>query len=253
MPEGPSIVILRELAQSFVRKTVRVAEGNSKVDLHRMHGRRVVACRSHGKHFLIEFSDFAMRVHLLMFGTYRINARKDSAARMRLAFDSGEINFYTCSLKYIEGDLDDAYSWQNDVMSDEWSPRLARRRLMEHPGRLICDVLLDQNIFAGVGNIIRNEVLFRTGLHPENTVAALPSRKLGELIRQARLYSFDFLQWKKDFVVRKNWKVHTRGICPQCGQKLRKTYPGTTGRRNFACPQCQVLYPNKTAHRVVEG
>jgi endonuclease-8 len=247
MPEGPSIVILREMTQPFVGKTVRAVEGNSTVDLQRMIGRRIVACRSHGKHFLIEFSDFAMRVHLLMFGTYRINARKDATARMHLAFDSGEINFYTCSLKYIEGDLDDTYSWQNDVMSDEWSPRLARRRLMEHPERLICDMLLDQNIFAGVGNIICNEVLFRVGVHPENTISAFPPRKLGELIRQARVYSFDFLRWKKDFVLREHWQVHTRGICPQCGSKLRKTYPGKTKRRSFACPGCQVLYPANAA------
>ena len=31
---------------------------------------------------------------------------------------------------------------------------------------MVCDALLDQTVFAGVGNIIKNEVLFRTGVHP---------------------------------------------------------------------------------------
>jgi endonuclease-8 len=57
--------------------------------------------------------------------------------------------------------------------------------------------LLDQHVFSGVGNIIKNEVLHRIRVHPESTVGGLPSRKLGEMIRQARDYSFDFLRMEE--------------------------------------------------------
>jgi endonuclease-8 len=30
------------------------------------------------------------------------------------------------------------------------------------------------------------------------------------MIREARNYSFDFLQWKKDFVLRKHWLAHSK-------------------------------------------
>ncbi|AOA71644.1 DNA-formamidopyrimidine glycosylase family protein [Stenotrophomonas rhizophila] len=242
MPEGPSIVILREAAAKFRGKTVRRAVGNSSLDLTRMEGRRVIALRSWGKHFLIEFSGFSLRVHMLMFGSYRIDERKPSPPRVSLQFDNGELNIYASSLKYIEGKLDETYDWRTDVMNDAWDPRLARRRLKQQPDTLICDALLDQELFAGVGNIIKNEVLFRQRVHPESTVGALPPRILGRVIADARAYSFLFLEWKRAFELKKHWQIHTKRTCPTCGGPVSKTYPGKSRRRTFFCPNCQIRY-----------
>ena len=97
-------------------------------------------------------------------------------------------------------------------------------------------------MFAGVGNIIKNEVLFRIRVHPENRIGELPQRKLGDLIREARQYSFDFLAWKKAFVLRKHWLVHTKRTCPDCDGPLTKAHLGKTQRRSFFCERCQVRY-----------
>lgn len=242
MPEGPSIVILREAAAKFRGKTVRRAIGNSSLDLTRMEGRRVKALRSWGKHFLIEFSGFSLRVHMLMFGSYRIDERKPSPPRVSLQFDNGELNIYASSLKYVEGPLDASYDWRTDVMNDAWDPRLARRRLKQQPDTLVCDALLDQDLFAGVGNIIKNEVLFRQRVHPESKVGDLPPRVLGKVIADARDYSFRFLEWKRSFELKKHWQIHTRRTCPNCGGPVSKTYPGKSRRRTFFCPNCQVRY-----------
>lgn len=242
MPEGPSIVILREAAAKFRGKTVRRALGNSSLDLTRMEGRRVLALRSWGKHFLIQFSGFSLRVHMLMFGSYRIDERKPSPPRVSLQFDNGELNIYASSLKYIEGPLEDTYDWRGDVLSPDWDPRLARRRLKQQPDTLICDALLDQALFAGVGNIIKNEVLFRTRVHPESTIGSIPPRTLGKVIADARTYSEAFLAWKKAGTLRQHWHVHTKRTCPCCGGPLSKTYPGRSKRRTFFCPNCQVKY-----------
>lgn len=156
MPEGPSILILREEAARFRGKTVRSVSGNSKLDIDRMRGRRVVSVRSWGKHFLLEFSDFSLRIHLMMFGSYRIDERKPEAKpRLSLGFDKGEINFYACSLKYVEGPLEEAYDWSGDVMSDEWSHRKARGKLNSIPDTLVCDALLDQNILPALATSSR--------------------------------------------------------------------------------------------------
>ena len=242
MPEGPSIVILREAAAKFRGKTVRRATGNSSLDLTRMEGRRVKALRSWGKHFLIEFSGFSLRVHMLMFGSYRIDERKPSPPRVSLQFDNGELNIYASSLKYVEGPLDASYDWRTDVMNDAWDPRLARRRLKQQPDTLVCDALLDQDLFAGVGNIIKNEVLFRQRVHPESKVGDLPPRVLGKVIADAREYSFRFLEWKRAFELKKHWQIHTRRTCPNCGGPVSKTYPGKSRRRTFFCQNCQVRY-----------
>lgn len=243
MPEGPSLVILRELTQSFVGQRILKAEGNTKIDKSRLEGQRIVAIRTWGKHFLIELRGFAVRIHLLMFGSYCINERKDKPIRLGLTFSRGrELNFYSCAVRYLEGNLDDLYDWRGDVMAPGWDAAAARRKLRSMPNALVCDALLDQNVFAGVGNIIKNEVLFRIRLHPLSKVGGLPARKLSQLVEQARQYSFEFLEWKKAFVLRKHWLAHTKKICPRCNIPLKKAHLGTTNRRSFFCERCQVRY-----------
>ena len=242
MPEGPSIVLLREAAAQFKGRTVRGVGGSSRVDLDPLLGRRVKAVRSWGKHFLLEFSQATLRIHLMMFGSYRINERKDAVPRVSLQFSKGEMNFYACSVKLIDQPLEEVYDWRADVMSDAWDASLARRKLKSSPDMLVCDALLDQSVFSGVGNIIKNEVLFRVGVHPASRVGDLPPRVLTRLIEQTRGYSFDFLRWKRAGELKKRWQVHTRTTCPQCSGPVSKHYLGLTHRRTFFCPNCQVLY-----------
>ena len=244
MPEGPSIVILKEEAAKFAGQVVREVAGNSRQDIQRMAGQRVRAICSWGKHFLVAFDGFALRVHFMLFGRYRVDALKENASpRLSLRFDNGELNLYACSVRFIEGDLDAAYDWSGDVMADAWDARQARKKLKAQPAMLAADALLEQDIFAGVGNIIKNEVLWRIRVHPESAVGALPPRKLGELIRQAREYSFDFLAWKKAFELRKHYQVHTRSTCPRDGNKITwRKQLGEKRRRAFFCDECQVLY-----------
>lgn len=242
MPEGPSIVILREQACVFAGRTIRRAEGNAKIDMARLPGLRVRAVRSFGKQFLIDLGPSFVRIHLLMFGSYRIDERRDRPPRLSLGFDEGELNFYSCSVRLVDAPLADAYDWRADVMSDAWDPALARKKLRAMPATLVCDALLDQDVFAGVGNIIKNEVLFRIRLHPLSTMGALPAPKLRALVEQARTYSFDFLEWKKHYVLKKHWLAHKQSICPRCHIPFQKGLLGRTRRRSFWCERCQKLY-----------
>ncbi|WP_231635071.1 DNA-formamidopyrimidine glycosylase family protein [Pedobacter sp. PACM 27299] len=243
MPEGPSIVILRELVESLHLEGQQVIgiDGNTKIEKERMLHQHLLAFRSWGKHFLICFETFTLRIHFMMFGSYRINERKESAVRLRLSFEEAELNFYTCSLKYVEGDINDSYDWSIDVMAEEWDPKQALKIIRAKPEELICDLLLDQQIFSGVGNIIKNEVLYRAGIHPLSKIAAIPLPKLKLLVKEARQYSFDFLAWKKAYVLKKHWLVNTKKHCP-LDHPLEKGHLGKTRRRTFYCTICQKLY-----------
>ncbi len=244
MPEGPSLVILRDEAQGFVGKTIVHVEGNSKtVDLNSLVGQPVRAMRTWGKHFLIQLPDTALRVHFMLFGSYRINERKDAQVRLSLGFGDGtELNFYACSIKHIDPDLDAVYDWDADIMSPTWDGAKARKKLRAQPELLACDALLNQSIFAGVGNIIKNEVLFRIRLHPLSTIGAMPAAKLRAMVEQARQYSFDFLAWKKAFVLKQHWLAHTKRTCPRCQIALIKATLGQSQRRSFYCERCQKRY-----------
>jgi len=192
MPEGPSILILKEKLEAFNHKKVLVATGDAAIDVSRMNGQKIIDLKSWGKHFLICFKGFFIRIHLLMFGTYRINERKEGVPRLRLTFKDSEFNFYTCNVKMIDGDPDEHYDWSADIMSDTWSNAKAEKKLKAADGLLVCDALLDQDIFSGSGNIIKNEVLFRTMVHPASMISVLPLKKLKEVIRETHHYSFDF-------------------------------------------------------------
>lgn len=242
MPEGPSIIILKEAVQAFKGKKVIAASGIAKIDMDRMVNQEIIDFKTWGKHFLICFKGFAIRIHLLMFGKYSINEQINRVPRLSLIFGKGELHFYTCSVIEIDEPLDDIYDWSADVMSDAWDAKAARKKLKAQPATLICDALLDQNIFAGSGNIIKNEVLYRTKVHPASLIGDIPSRKLTEIINETRNYSFDFLAWKKENVLSKHWLAHTKKICPRDGDTLEKEYLGKTKRRTFYCNTCQVNY-----------
>ena len=243
MPEGPSIVILKEQVVPFLGKTIAKVHGNTTIEKERLLHQRIEALRSWGKHFLVELPDFSLRVHFMLFGSYRINEQKSWAVpRLSLGFDDGALNLYACSVRFIEEPLDLVYDWWADVMSEHWDPALARKRLRAQPDTLVCDALLDQDLFAGVGNIIKNEVLFRIRVHPLSTVGALPAPKLRELVDEARHYSFQFYEWKKQYVLKKHWLAHTKRTCPRCDIPLEKAYLGRTNRRSFFCDNCQVRY-----------
>jgi endonuclease-8 len=243
MPEGPSIVILKDAVAQFKGLEVTEASGNSKaLDASSLAGQTIQDFKSWGKHFLICFPKLTIRIHFMLFGSYRINEHTDRSPRLHLQFANSELNFYACSVKLIEQPLDEVYDWSADVLSRTWDPKKAIKKIKEKPNLLACDALMDQQIFSGVGNIIKNEVLFRTRTHPLSLVNKLPPKKLKELLTEAVNYSYDFLEWKKEFTLKKHWLAHTKKICPRDHVPFCKANLGKSNRRSFYCDVCQVLY-----------
>ena len=250
MPEGPSIVLLKEAVEQFSGKKIISVYGDTKIDKERLLNKKVLEFRTWGKHFLICFKGFTIRIHLLMFGSYSVNEKKlskiesgkERPVRLGLEFAKGEINFYSCAVKIIEGKIEDTYDWSSDVMTDEWDEKKAKKKLKDIPNALICDALLNQNIFTGVGNIIKNEVLYRVRVHPESKVGKIPARKISEIVKESRIYSFQFLEWKRKYELKKHWLAHTKKICLRCNLPFTKKYAGVNKRRSFFCTNCQVLY-----------
>ncbi|WP_300598427.1 DNA-formamidopyrimidine glycosylase family protein [Niabella sp.] len=244
MPEGPSIWLMKEALQPFAGGRIISARGNAKIEMDQLNGKKLLEIKTFGKQTFLVLDQITVRIHLLMFGSYSIGEqiKPDKSLRLALHFKKGTLFFYTCAVKLIENVMLQAIDWEADVLSAQWNAGKARKKLAQLPGMMVCDALLDQDIFAGVGNIIKNEVLFRIGVQPESLVGALPSSKLKALVAEARNYSFDFLEWKRAFVLKAHWLVHTKRSCPKCGQPLVKKYTGKGKRRSFYCTTDQRLY-----------
>jgi len=244
MAEGPLLVMWKEDIQPFVGKKVMAVENNTKLDADRMLNKSITKVKTWGKHFLICFDDFTLRIHFLMFGDLYINRRKppEKPIKLSMQFADGELVLYNCALRFIEEPLDEVYDWSTDVMSEVWNPKAAMEKLKAIPDALVCDALLNQDIFSGVGNIMKNEVLFRTCVQPLSMVGKIPLKKWEEILSELVIYSYQFLEWRKAGEFQRHWEVNARKLCPRDKAPFIKAYLGVDQRRSYYCTLCQVLY-----------
>lgn len=249
--EGPSLFLAQEQLQDFKGKKVISVLGNSKVGKERLVGKEIKDIFSWGKHLVFQFDTFAIRVHFLLFGTFEadINGvtvtgdyKRSYETRLTIKFENGEIRLYNCSIKMVEeNNLKEHYDFSVDIMSDSWDSKKAFENIIKHPDEQIADVLLDQEIFSGVGNMIKNEVLSITKVNPQTKVNAINHETLKQIIGVTRDFSTQFYKWRKDFVLTKNLKIHRRSICPFCGQKVVREKTGKKYRISYYCRFCQPI------------
>lgn len=264
--EGPSLFLAAEQLQPFAGRRIQRVSGNSKIGIERLAGLRVKEIFAWGKHLVLQFDTFALRVHFLLWGTFAATVRGRSVTgdyrrsgppRLVLVFPNGDITIWAASIRFVENaDAKAAYDFAADVMSDDWDARAALAKVRAFPRAEIADVLLDQAIFAGVGNIIKNEVLFRTRVSPFAKIADISDRKLRAIVADARTFSFRFLELRRIFSLRKNLAVYRRSICPRCGGTIERRVHGQRARRSFFCRRCQsirISESSRTRTRRSEG
>jgi endonuclease-8 len=163
--EGPPLRVIAEELSQLTGESVAEVSGNSKIQQKRLQGQKVLDVFSWGKNLFLQFPEFSLKVHFLMFGSYRFNEeRKGVVPRLSLVVSQDTLNLYNCSVKILSNsDVEKLYDKELDVMSENWNLTKVISLVSNLSEAFICDVLLDQNVFAGVGNIIKNEALFMSG------------------------------------------------------------------------------------------
>jgi endonuclease-8 len=243
MPEGPTLVILKEYLQPFIGQRVLFAKGYAKgFDPEILINKVITDVRSWGKYLIISFRNFSIKIHLGLFGSYKINARGQNHASLHISCEQDEVNFYISNVKLIEQPPEQLFDWTADVMSLNFNMKNARQKLLIKPEKLICDALLDQEIFAGSGNIVKNEVLFRTKVHPESKIGFIHVRKQNEIIKEVLNFCQDFYHWRKAGALKKHLEAHEKQMCPRHNVPLIKADLGKTNRHCYFCTLCQKKY-----------
>jgi len=129
-----------------------------------------------------------------------------------------------------------------DPLSDEWNRKKAIENLMKFPEEKIGVILLDQSVIAGVGNILRNEILFRARVHPESKVKELSYEEIVRIVEIAEELMKEFLRLK---IQRKGIKellyVYNkyRGFCKNRGGLVKFYMQKPINRKTFVCENCQ--------------
>jgi formamidopyrimidine-DNA glycosylase len=114
-------------------------------------------------------------------------------------------------------------------------------RIRRASGRTVAAALLDQEIIAGVGNPLKCEILFATGLAPTTRVGDLLSSHVERLVAAASNIYRDAAT-----AARRNepfdYAVYDRAgePCPKCGADIAVT---RSAEETWFCPTCQPPLP----------
>jgi endonuclease-8 len=156
-------------------------------------GMQIASVDAVGKHLLIEFVHgdhrLVLRTHLGMSGSWRTippGRRAPSAPTLRVVLGTDRGTALCFAAPDIETHLVGASSPIDrlgpDLSDDDVDLEevLVNTRATD-PTRVIADVLLDQRIAAGVGNVFKSESLFVAAVHPFTPVRVLDDDALARL------------------------------------------------------------------------
>ena len=189
MPEGPAILHLRNTLLPFKGKIVKKAGGYGPMPTAWIKGKKLLDIRTWGKHLLFIFATGTVRVHLMLFGEVKINERRKVNRSFYMEFEKGEINGYVVKAEKLKATPEKTYDWRIDILHEDFDPAYVKSLIQKKAGKTIDDVLMDQQIFSGVGNKIRNEALYRAGIHPFSIVGKIPAAKITKLITEVVKYA----------------------------------------------------------------
>lgn len=248
--EGPSLFLAQQQLRPFKGQTVAKAGGNTTaIAPTRLIGARLKDVFAWGKHLVLQFDSFALRFHFLMFGTFEARIeetwvtgdyRRSREARLYLEFGNGRINTYSCSVRVLETrNAKSGYDFGIDIMSRRWDEKRVRKLVKASANEQVADVLLDQEIFAGVGNIIKNEVLAMAGLKPTRKIKTLSPAALRNLVVETRSFARQFYLWRRKFELRTHLLTHRKRDCRYCGRPLKRAKTGRRDRWSYWCPKDQ--------------
>jgi endonuclease VIII len=243
--EGPPLKVIAEELSFLTDNKIVSVFGSAKVRKEALEGKPIKRVFSRGKNLLFQFPGYTVRVHFVMFGSYTINnPRKNVTPSLSLKTRNTTIEFYRCSIRMIYNEeVDTLFDEEVDIMSERWNGQKVLELTLHQTDELICDVLLDQTIFAGVGNIVKNEALFLAGVHPLSRTGNIPNGKIEEIIHQARSFSKIFYQTrKKGEELNAYLKIYQKSKCPNSGEKVLRAPTGKRKRLSYVCPDMQFQY-----------
>jgi len=241
MPEGPSILHLRNQLLPFKSKIVKKAGGYGPMPTKWIEGKKLLDISTWGKHLLFVFSNGTVRVHLMLFGDVLINERKKVNRSFFLEFPKGEINGYIVKAQKLEGKPEDHYDWRTDILSEHFDTALVKSLLKKKADKTIDDVLMDQTIFTGVGNKIRNEVLYRAGIHPQSITGKIPAKKITKLVKEVVVYARIFYKELETSGTHTSFGVYQQDYAADGSEVTMKILPRSK-RKIFFSEYKQQLY-----------
>ncbi|MDJ0740998.1 MAG: DNA-formamidopyrimidine glycosylase family protein [Gammaproteobacteria bacterium] len=260
MPEGDTVFKLATYLQPVLRGH-RLHAGSEICERRtRLDGRVVGDVFAHGKHLFIALDDrYLLRSHLGMWGTWHSYAAHEewqkprrqasvvlrTDARTLVCFNAREIELLR-SDGLRRRDLADHLGPDLLATTPDLDDMLRRARLIAGPADAIADVLLNQRIATGIGNVYKSETLFVCGVHPLTPLHAVTDDVLEALFATAAALLGRNTVGGPRQTRRANdeagmlWVYGRTGRpCLRCDTVVRSARLGVRQRSTFWCPACQ--------------
>jgi endonuclease-8 len=226
-----------------------------------MIGHTVERVEANGKHLLIRFdSGHVLHTHMRMTGSWHVYSKglrwQRPASQAKVTVTCGErmaVCFNAPVVELLapgaERNHPSLSGLGPDVLGQTLDLEEIRRRARNRPPDApLGELLLDQRVVAGVGNIWRCEALFLEGHNPFTPVSALTDDALDALVSTARKIMSESLGpsgplsgGQGPFTGRpQRWVYRRTGRpCRRCSTPIRSRAQGEQVRMAYWCPTCQ--------------
>lgn len=216
-----------------------------------------------GKHLLIHFADgLTLRTHLGMPGSWHLYPEGARWRKPRhllralvavpgweaVCFSAPQVETYRPA--HPGGALGSGRDPVGHLGPDLCTPEpdldeaLRRFGTLPEPGTSVAEVLLDQRVAAGIGNVYKSELLHRCRVDPFVDAALVPEPVRRQLLAAAnRLLLHNLTTTRRTTVAGPAGSVavygRARRPCPRCGTPVRMQRHGSQNRSTYWCPTCQ--------------
>jgi len=258
VPEGDSLdrtgaTLARWLGGRQVTGATTALPG---LPVDRLVGQRVETVEAWGKHLLVRFSTGqVLHTHLRMSGSWHVHSvgdpwrRPEHQARLVLVCgDRVAVCFNAPVIELLAARAEQVHpalaGLGPDVLGETLGLEDVRRRARARSHQVrMGELLLDQRVVAGIGNIWRSEALFLEGVHPWTPHGALSDDELDRVVSTARRLmraSAGIDPGGGEGRPGPRWVYGRTGRpCRRCGTLVVSRRQGEQARMAYWCPACQ--------------
>lgn len=208
-----------------------------------LEGASVTEVLANGKHLMIHFDrGLVVHTHMRMTGSWHIYRpgevwrRPARQARLVIATEDTVAVVFNAPVVELRRSRDLNLSHLGpDILAADVDLAEVVRRARRSTRLELGDLLLDQTVAAGIGNIYKCESMWRLGLDPWSSLSELADATLLKVFGEARRLMLLALSGRVPHA------VHGRAgrPCPACGSRVGVRGQGEHARLTYFCPTCQ--------------
>lgn len=233
-------------------------------------GHKILKAERRAKNILIHLDNgYSILIHMKMTGHLLYDGYKkdpfNSHIRLKFRLDNGKSLYFSDMRKFAKVTIEETRNLDHSPHLNSLGPEPLtsnfkfinfKTQLLKRPKGKIKQLLMDQTLISGIGNIYSDEILWRAGIHPRSLMDKIPEKNLKlafkamkEVLKKGIHFGGDSMSDYRNIRGEKgHFQEHHRAYkknktkCskPKCSGVLERMVVG--GRSAHFCPKHQKLF-----------